>query len=58
MKKATATQDDIKRLFRYDENTGVLTRRVKKHTANPGDVAGNLTSKGYWQSDRGQIITE
>jgi len=39
---------ELRRLFNYDEETGVLTRAVKVNKRSlVGDVAGSLTHNGY-----------
>lgn len=34
-------------LFRYDKDTGVLTRKTQRGTAKAGSVAGSLNDQGY-----------
>lgn len=41
------TQQYIKQLFHYDEQTGIFTRLVKRGAAHVGDVAGSKTWSGY-----------
>lgn len=46
--------DKARELFSYDPATGTVTRRTSRTSGggfyfNAGDLAGSLTSKGYWQ---------
>ena len=41
------TQQYIKSLFHYDEQTGIFTRLVKRGAAHVGDIAGSKTWNGY-----------
>ena len=41
------TQEELKKYYIYDEETGIFTRAVKVSNANVGDVAKSLDSKGY-----------
>ena len=44
----TLTQAEVHRLFDYDRDTGLFTRRLSTaSTARAGDVAGTLTVHGY-----------
>lgn len=44
----TLTQQDVKELFSYCENTGLLTRRKTIHyNAKEGDVINNKSALGY-----------
>lgn len=42
------TQELVRKLFNYDPETGILTRRTSPaHNAQVGDIAGYLNNKGY-----------
>ncbi len=44
----SATQDKLKRLFDYDETTGVFVRKVTtNHMSKEGTVAGTKNARGY-----------
>ena len=46
---ADLTQTEVKRLFHYNPDTGVLTRRISAGPAKAGSKAGHLDSHGYLQ---------
>ena len=41
------TQEEVKNLLSYDENTGVFTWRKQKGPVRAGSVAGYVNKKGY-----------
>lgn len=43
------TQDELRRLFTYDPERGLLRNRIKRGTAAVGEVAGTVNSNGYRQ---------
>ena len=38
---------ELKKLFSYDPNTGIFTRRVSAGATKAGDIAGSKDSRGY-----------
>ena len=50
MKRGTdITIDRLHELFAYDENTGVLTRKIRtSNKIKAGDAAGFMRADGYW----------
>ena len=50
MKEAILTQEYLKSILHYDENSGVFTNLVKRgHKTFKGAIAGSFTSAGYAQ---------
>lgn len=43
------TQDELKKWMRYDPETGVFIRTVKRGGHPAGEVAGTAHPDGYWQ---------
>jgi len=43
------SQSDLQRMFVYDPDTGVFTRRVSCRNRKAGSVAGHICTSGYWQ---------
>ena len=41
------TQKELKRLFHYDQHTGIFTELTKRKNKNIGDILGTLSKQGY-----------
>jgi hypothetical protein len=53
------TQSYVRHLFDYNLETGVLTWRIQRGHMRPGDIAGTLSSNGYYSVnfiDGGQFL--
>ena len=46
---ADITQERLKELLNYNEDTGVFTNLTCRQRARPGDVSGSISGKGYRQ---------